>query len=171
MATILSNRVSHIPWGAIPWLQIEEYLSPDQEKPRRQIEEQAVRCLWRFLEDRQHGLPVLLLRLLTLEEEKTDEQDLDAAVPTPYARSRAVQLVHEAYSLMEGFFPLGWPSLDPQGGIRIEWTRLDRHVRLVLPAKSGGQNYIYHESSDDYGIDQNVSGTALSRWLDWLVGR
>lgn len=132
-----------------------------------QIDRESVDSRLRWLSGRQHGLAILVRRLLTLVEEEAEEGE--ATEPSQYAIAKVLELLHEAYAPMERVFPRGWPIITPEGGIRIEWSRSGRHVRLVIASNSDGQSYIYHEAGDDYGLDRNISGPTLARHLDWLT--
>ena len=93
---------------------------------------------------RQHGLAVCAQRVheLLLDTEDEDPEDR----PSLETVNRADDLLYKAYANMtEYFFPRGWVSPLPDGGIRIEWARKGRHVRLSLPNAAASPAYIYYE--------------------------
>jgi hypothetical protein len=57
---------------------------------------------------------------------------------------------------------------DREGAIRIAWTHGERSLELVVPYELTEQPYLYHSQGQKYGIDEDFSSDALSRWLAWL---
>jgi hypothetical protein len=97
------------------------------------------------------------------------EDDYGILRPTQYAFFTTVQLLISAGLQSRKRLPYGSVASDSEGGVRIEWYRDGREVRLVVPASEDGQPYIYHESDDVYNIERNPSASTLSRWLDWIA--
>jgi hypothetical protein len=64
----------------------------------------------------------------------------------------------------QGIIPNGCASTDAEGGIRIEWVRPTSGVRLVVPANSDSDAYIYHEVGNDFDTEP-ATAEALARWL------
>lgn len=118
-----------------------------------------------YTRDIQDGLAVTIERLSAL---LGHEEEDDYLPPGEYAFATACALLNGAGTrLVE--FPPGSPSADGAGGIRIEWERSGKEVRLVVPAKPGGKTYIYHEVGEEYAPEQTVSAETLARWLGWLA--
>lgn len=112
-------------------------------------------------------LNITLVRLQTLLEEE-DEDDYGVAKPSAYAYATALALVAEAARLMGDHFTRASASIDDRGGIRLTWTRPQAEVRLVCAHQSDKPTYLYHEAGDEYGVEYDVSASALAHWLDWL---
>lgn len=107
-------------------------------------------------------------QLLALYGEEP-EDDYGILKPTQHAFFTTVQLLINAGLQSRKRLPYGSVASDSEGGVRIEWYRDGREVRLVVPASEDGQPYIYHESGDVYSIERNPSASTLSRWLDWIA--
>lgn len=107
-------------------------------------------------------------QLLALYDEEP-EDDYGILKPTQHAFFTAVQLLTSAGLQSRNRLPYGSVASDSEGGVRIEWYRDAKEVRLVVPASEDGQPYIYHESGDVYNIERNPSASTLSRWLDWIA--
>lgn len=112
------------------------------------------------------GLAITIERLNML---LADEGEDDFLSPGEYALTTACALLKGAGAQMEAAFPAGSPSADGAGGVRIEWQRSGKEVRLVVPAKPGGTAYIYHEVGAEYAAAPSVSAETLAFWLNWLV--
>lgn len=125
--------------------------------------ETAVKDRLEGYEPRRHdGLVIVLERLYSLKED-------DDELPTESAFAKTCDLVIRANSLMQGDFPRGTPSVEEDRGIRIEWRRGPREVKLIIAPQNGGLEYIYQENSGAHSLDKNVIPAALARWLDWLA--
>lgn len=114
-------------------------------------------------------ITVTLKRLVALlEEEETDEYGI--LQPTQAAFRLAMRLVVEAYEAMGDRFPKASVSTDEYGSIRLTWTKLDPdcEVRLVCPAQTDQQAYLYHERGNDYAVERDVTLSTLMQWLEWL---
>ncbi|MBC6481807.1 MAG: hypothetical protein GDA56_32650 [Hormoscilla sp. GM7CHS1pb] len=107
-----------------------------------------------------------ILELLDLEE----EDDYGILKPTEYAFKTAMQLVVEANEIMGILFSKGSASTDHQGSIRITWKNREkkRLVRLFCPCDSEQPVDIYHDSSDEYHVEDVSSVLTLVHWLEWL---
>jgi hypothetical protein len=89
--------------------------------------------------------------------------------PTRYAIRKLLPLLINAGLQARKRVPYGAATTDDEGGIRLEWHWRGREVRLVIPASSEGQHYIYHELGDEYGLEMHVNAVTLANWLDWLT--
>ncbi|MCU0567198.1 MAG: hypothetical protein MUF49_11440 [Oculatellaceae cyanobacterium Prado106] len=114
-------------------------------------------------------LTVTLKRLIALlEEDETD--DYGILQPSQPAFKLAMRFIVEAYESLGESFPRASVSTDEKGGIRLTWSKLEPEceVRLICPADSGQEMYLYHELGDTYAIEQNVTSSTLVQWLRWL---
>ena len=116
-------------------------------------------------------ITVTLKRLVELLESE-DEDDYGILKPSDYAFKTIMNLVLEAHFLMGNSFPRASASTDYQGGIRLDWTSLqsDREVCLVCPFSPERAVYIYHQTSDDYAVEDDISPSILVKWLEWFNG-
>jgi hypothetical protein len=107
-----------------------------------------------------------ILELLDLEE----EDDYGILKPTEYAFKTAMQLVVEANEIMGDYFPKASASTDHKGSIRITWKNREtkRLVRLFCPCNSEQPVDIYHDSSDEYNVEDVSSVSTLVHWLEWF---
>ncbi len=114
-------------------------------------------------------ITVTLKRLVALlEEDETDEYGI--LQPSQSAFKLAMRLVVGAYEAMGDRFPKASASTDEEGGIRLTWNKLspECQVRLVCPASSEQQAYLYHELGDNYAVERDVTASVLVQWLEWL---
>jgi hypothetical protein len=115
---------------------------------------------------RQDGFVLLQCRMASMS---TNDPGDDDELPTAHALAEASELVRGAYYLTADAFPRGSASVDPRRGIRVEWMRGERHVRLIVPPTVTGRSYVYHEHGEDRGVDDPASARSLAAWLGWLV--
>src|SRR5262249_17383727 len=97
---------------------------------------------WSKLEDA--GLQELLSDLGELFRDSEDYNE-DFLKPTESALTIAWKLLTEAGKHVDGRFPAGTVYPDGNGGLRIEWIRPSRELRLVVRPDAGDRHYIYHE--------------------------
>ena len=69
---------------------------------------------------------------------------------------------------LEIAFPMGTIYADGVGGLRVEWIRPDRELRLVVSRSQEGRSYLYHEQGADYAADYSPDIIKLGEWLHWL---
>jgi len=114
-------------------------------------------------------ITVTLKRLVALlEEDNTDEYGV--LQPSQAAFKLAMGFIIEAYDVMGDRFPKASASTDEQGGIRLTWSKLEPEceVRLICPAHTDQQAYLYHELGNDYAVEREVTVSILLQWLEWL---
>lgn len=128
---------------------------------------QKAKSFEHLLNDRQDGMTITLKRLINLIRD--DEYDEDYLPPTRFAFNRAQLLLDSARPLLQGNVPLGSLAADGAGGIRIDWLSVDKEVRLVLPGKEQGRQYIYHQQGEEYAAEHTVNAEFLAYWLNWLI--
>ena len=86
--------------------------------------------------------------------------------PDPAAFAATWNILDEARSQMSEF-PRGAACSDLDGGIRVEWSRGQRRVRLVISAPGGRKPCIYQSEGDAYRV-VDASSARLAAWLTWL---
>ncbi len=99
---------------------------------------------------------------------KSEDYDDDFLSPAESAVARMRGFLEGASGLLKIAFPVGTIYADGDGGLRLEWIRSERELRLVVSASSQGRSYIYHEQGDDYAADYSPTVSELSKWLNWL---
>jgi hypothetical protein len=108
-------------------------------------------------------------RLTALLQE--DEEDEEGRLrPTDSAFSRASQLILAVSQELSAPLSTGRPAVDGEGGIGIRWSQGSRQLRLQIPARSGGPEYLYHKDGQQHGVEGEVSPASLASWLRWLTG-
>lgn len=112
------------------------------------------------------GLSEMLDQLASLMQ--TEEGNEEFLAPTPQAAARMRALLEGASEFGPDAFPQGTICADGDGGLRLEWIRPRRELRLVIAASAQGRSYLYHEAGDDYGADYAPDAEKLGRRLDWL---
>lgn len=112
------------------------------------------------------GLDDLLSQLGALMA--SEDYDGDFLSPTEKAAAQMRDFLKEASGLLKTAFPAGTISADRDGGLRLEWIRPNRELRLVVSASQRGRSYVYHEQGDDYAADYAPNANELSKWLNWL---
>lgn len=98
----------------------------------------------------------------------SDDYDDDFQAPTPGAVARMRAFLEGASGSLEIAFPSGTICADGAGGLRVEWIRPDRELRLVVSRTQEGRSYLYHEQGDDYAADYSPDVIKLGEWLRWL---
>ena len=86
--------------------------------------------------------------------------------PTLRAVGRLASLLFPAFLRMGLHLPRGCAVSSLEGGIRVEWRRREREVRLVIEDDAGV--YLYHENGDDYDIEWTPNTSCVARRLRWL---
>ena len=112
------------------------------------------------------GLGEMLDQLDVLTQ--AQEYDGDSLPPTQEAASRMRSLLEGASEFLSAAFPLGTLAADGDGGLRLEWIRPGRELRLIVAASERGRSYLYHEAGADYGADYAPDAEKLGRGLNWL---
>lgn len=114
------------------------------------------------------NLSTMLSDLAQMLQESSDSEDI---LPLKQNIAEATwKLLTEAHHFLRESFPLGTIYPDGDGGLRIDWTRQGRELRLVHRPSQERERYIYREFGDEYAIDYSVSPNTLANWLKWLKG-
>lgn len=112
------------------------------------------------------GLTDLLNQLAALME--AEDYDDDFFSPTESAAARMRGFLEGVSGLLTTALPSGTLYADGDGGLRLEWIRPNRELRLVISAFPQGRSYIYHEQGDEYAADYSPTVSELGKWLNWL---
>lgn len=103
-----------------------------------------------------------------LSEPEADEDDTPTR-PTEYAFDIVTGLLKTAAQWLPEDFPRGSASVGDDGGVRVTWSGGAKEVRLVCGGSETDRSYLYFESDDGYGIEDNMSADHLASYLRWLV--
>ncbi len=60
---------------------------------------------------------------------------------------------------------------DGEGGVRITWRSFEKELRAVIPGFAQGAHYIYWETENEYGTNDNLTELSLLHYLGWMHGR
>ena len=143
--------------------------SPFQLEESRSVASDSIQGSWALMENagmENAGLKILLTDLATLLQSQ-DYND-EFIRPTRHALTRTWNILRDASVFTTGPFPVGTIFPDGDGGLRIEWIRPSRELRLAVSAQPDGKAYIYHELGDRYDVDYRVTPNILAFWLNWL---
>lgn len=88
--------------------------------------------------------------------------------PSDYSENFVKDLLSSTYKLLSFSPPLPSVSSDGDGGLRIEWEKNNRDLRLVCPSKEEKEKYIYFEDGDESKIEKNIDEKTLASLLQWL---
>jgi len=58
---------------------------------------------------------------------------------------------------------------DPDGAIRLLWTRDDRSVELVFPSIEDEAPYLYHSDEHNYGVEESPGPECALKWINWVL--
>lgn len=97
-----------------------------------------------------------------------DEYDDDFLRPTGYAIEQVRKWLSQVNHIIAKIPSGGHFSTDGSGGLRVEWSKGQKEIRLIVPATKEQVAFIYHEDGTDYGADQTISSHAIAKWLTWL---
>lgn len=86
------------------------------------------------------------LRNLREEERETDEPI------TEHAFNAARELLSYIPLVLSNDVPVALLAPDGEGGLRIEWFRGERNVRVVIPSQAALRHFVYHRGLGDPAI-------------------
>jgi hypothetical protein len=141
--------------------------SASQGEVGKQLYQRAAESQESYISQKQDGATITSGRLRDVLKDEYDLED-DYTPPTEYAIGKALSIISGTNFKMKRNFPLGSVSADGMGGIRIQWQWPNQEVRLVIPARPGGREYIYHEQGDTYATEKEVTPKNLANWLNQL---
>lgn len=159
MEQVRREYENYIPHYIMSWKE-----SSFQLDESRSVGPQYAQDDWAVMENA--GLRVLLTDLATLLQGQ-DYSD-EFIRPTHHAVVTAWTILSESGAAVPGLFPVGTVFPDGDGGLRVEWIRPKRELRLAVSAQPNGKAYIYHESGVQYDVDYRVTANNLAFWLNWL---
>ncbi len=58
---------------------------------------------------------------------------------------------------------------DPDGAIRLLWSRDDRSVELVFPSIVDEAPYLYHSDEHIFGVEERPSPQCALEWIHWVL--
>ena len=102
-------------------------------------------------------------------ENDTEMYDADCIKPTSYAFARMRELLTQSAKCTQSDFPLGTVYPDGSGGLRVDWVRSEKELRLIVPSAEGGRQYIWYLHGMEHALIEDVSAQLLGHWLDWLT--
>lgn len=110
------------------------------------------------------------LKLLSgLNELRRDDYDEDFLAPTEHAYTSALNFMIAAFESLKYALPIPFYVPDGEGGIRIEWVKGARELRLICPASESREPYLYYEDGDEYAVDERLTDFVLNERLHWLI--
>ena len=103
---------------------------------------------------------------------ENDEDEWGATRPTRYAWQLSLEILQEIEKLMQTYFPLGFASLDSDGGIELVWKnyKTTNEIRISVPAtnKVDISLYIRYYSNEKSKLLANPSINQLVIALQFL---
>ena len=135
------------------------------ERPSQGVSLRFAAAVGEWLTVRQHGLVVTVNRLRGALNEALQDGDR----PSMAAAEASANLLLTAYGRMSNFFPRGWVTVSPDGGLRVEWVKGgNRHVRLSVSGEVNNiHGYVYYEEGPIFRLEE-LSAEVLAARLDWL---
>ena len=101
------------------------------------------------------------------EDLLNEEYDEEFLAPTEHILEGAIQLIYSINDYLGYEMPIPLFVIpDGEGGIRIEWQNMDKHLRLSL---GEGRIYLYFEDNSQYDAVENFDAKQLVEKLKWLV--
>lgn len=109
--------------------------------------------------DLQMGSVVYIIRTPVNEPEfisdiralREEERATEAPI-TPYAYSKAVDVLDYVATVLSADLPRALIAPDGDGGIRIEWLRGNLNVRVLIPPRSEQPAFIYRRTGRDSDV-------------------
>lgn len=90
-----------------------------------------------------------------------EENEWGATRPTRYAWQRGHEILREIEKIMKFNFPLGFASLNNDGGIELIWTnyKTRNEIRLSIPSSNEDQIslFVWNEANDKSNLFFNIS--------------
>ena len=98
---------------------------------------------------------------------ETIYREYEATTPTCYAARRVAWMTSDVQTRHPKTLARNALSIPSDGGIRLQWMLPTASIRLIVPANNNGEEYIYYENGDVYGVTSASPGN-LADWLSWL---
>jgi len=97
-----------------------------------------------------------------------DDSVSDVGRPSERAHVRAHQMLVGLTNLNFNIAATDVYS-DPDGAIRLLWTRDGRNVELVFPSIEDEAPYLYHSDKHNYGVKENPGPEFALKWINWVL--
>jgi hypothetical protein len=104
-----------------------------------------------------------------LEQLLSEDYDEEFLKPTRFALTTMMSFL---LSLSQSFSPpLPIPHFIPdgEGGLRAEWERFGKEIRLVCPSDGSRKPYLYFELGDSYDLVRDISNAKFVGQFKWLL--
>jgi hypothetical protein len=101
-------------------------------------------------------------------EEFRGEQEVEDQ-PSDYAYASARRILQRAAQDLRMHFPRASTSVGPGRGLRLAWPYGAREVRLFCAGRPESKSYVYWESREGHGVELDVNGSTLARFLRWVI--
>jgi len=108
------------------------------------------------------------LSVVSLREMDTEEPDEDAPA-TAFAVSQVFYLVPQSRLVLSQAWTKPQLVTDGYGGLRMNWSKNGRDVRVSIPGYVSGKRVLYWEEADLYGSVADVTPTGLTKYLRWMT--
>lgn len=95
--------------------------------------------------------------------------DYGAKEPTAYASARVEVIMGQVPDTLKELAGKAVIGTSYEGGIRAQWIYPEADVRLVIPPAEGGQEYVYYEQGDTYGLEKTDRFVARLAWLKEIL--
>jgi len=110
-------------------------------------------------------------RLLEIRDPdaESDYDDWGATNPTDYAWDFSLKILQELEKLMPSSFPLGFASLNSEGGIELVWKNheFNNEIRLSVPSRQELDMSLYLRKNS-YGESQLLSRPSIKQLAETL---
>jgi len=110
----------------------------------------------------------LFRRLVDLVREPEFDEEGYRLQPTDYSFQSALNILSVIALLRDGKVPKAAVSTDTMGGIRVQWRKGSRQLRLIFPAEKTGYSYLYQQEGELYHLNWSPSPVELMKLLNWL---
>jgi len=108
------------------------------------------------------------LSVLRLREKDIEEPEEDAPA-TAFAVSQVFYLVPQSRLVLSQAWTKPQLVTDGYGGLRMNWSKNGRDVRVSIPGFNSGKRVLYWEEADRYGSVADVTPTGLTKYLRWVA--
>jgi hypothetical protein len=108
------------------------------------------------------------LSVLKLREKDLEEPEEDAPA-TAFAISQVFYLVPQSRLALSQAWTKPLLITDGYGGLRMNWSKNGRDVRVSIPGVGSGKRVLYWEEGDSYGSVADVTPTGLTKYLRWIT--
>lgn len=118
------------------------------------------------VEQRTDKLIEVVTRLSRLDLMKSEDDFVYQVTPT--ARQRVLDLLMHGYLFSTGDLVRPLVSSDGAGGVVLEWRKVPKEIKLIVPGSEERRPYIYHQNKNSYDVVEDLNESSLAVWLTWL---